>query len=45
MKELSGAQKLIAEIEDFDVMLDDHDNEVAFISKQHYEQEGGGSNA
>lgn len=23
-------------------MLDDHDDEVAFISKQHYEQDGGG---
>lgn len=37
----TGAQKLIAEIEGFDGILDDHDNEVAFISKQHYEQKAG----
>ena len=31
---ISGAQRLIAEIEDFD-MLDEHDQEVAFISNQY----------
>ena len=42
----NNAQRLIAEIEGFDGILDEHDNEVAFISKQHYEhEEGGGSQA
>lgn len=32
---VTGAKRLIAEIEDFD-MLDEHDQEVAFISNHHY---------
>ena len=32
---MSKAKRLIAEIEDFDI-LDEHDQEVAFISKQHF---------
>lgn len=39
---VSGAQRLIAEIEKFDI-LDEHDQEVAFISKQHYQQKSSNS--